>query len=207
MGSERSASRVAASVSARAARSASLKYGASRQAPTMKIRSSSSPAAFSSRECMSRHTLHPLIWLARTSTKYKVLAGTPALRAAASRFCRASIAPGTVIAGLFIRACMLVLQSWGGQPRSHRVDPAGLSHRHATMEERDMTDQQWLAERFEEHRSHLRAVAYRMLGSLSEADDAVQDTWVCVVSVRRDAPALPGRARRVPARLVRARRR
>ena len=31
-----------------------------------------------------------------------------------------------------------------------------------------MTDQQWLAERFEEHRSRLRAVAYRMLGSLSE---------------------------------------
>jgi RNA polymerase sigma factor (sigma-70 family) len=38
--------------------------------------------------------------------------------------------------------------------------------------------QQWLAERFEEHRSHLRAVAYRMLGSLSEADDAVQDAWL-----------------------------
>jgi DNA-directed RNA polymerase specialized sigma24 family protein len=36
----------------------------------------------------------------------------------------------------------------------------------------------WLAERFEEQRSHLRAVAYRMLGSLTEADDAVQDTWV-----------------------------
>ncbi|HVK21495.1 MAG TPA: sigma-70 family RNA polymerase sigma factor [Actinokineospora sp.] len=33
-------------------------------------------------------------------------------------------------------------------------------------------------ERFEEHRSHLRAVAYRMLGSLSEADDAVQETWL-----------------------------
>src|SRR5438445_6113038 len=46
------------------------------------------------------------------------------------------------------------------------------------MEERDMTDQQWLAERFEEHRSRLRAVAYRMLGSLSEADDAVQDAWL-----------------------------
>ena len=41
-----------------------------------------------------------------------------------------------------------------------------------------MDDQRWLAERFEEHRSHLRAVAYRMLGSLSEADDAVQDTWL-----------------------------
>jgi DNA-directed RNA polymerase specialized sigma24 family protein len=36
----------------------------------------------------------------------------------------------------------------------------------------------WLAERFEEHRARLRAVAYRMLGSLSDADDAVQDAWV-----------------------------
>src|SRR6266568_4358333 len=41
-----------------------------------------------------------------------------------------------------------------------------------------MDDDEWLAERFEEHRAHLRAVAYRMLGSLTEADDAVQDTWL-----------------------------
>jgi RNA polymerase sigma factor (sigma-70 family) len=41
-----------------------------------------------------------------------------------------------------------------------------------------MDEQDWLAQRFEEHRSRLRAVAYRMLGSLSEADDAVQDTWL-----------------------------
>jgi RNA polymerase sigma factor (sigma-70 family) len=41
------------------------------------------------------------------------------------------------------------------------------------MDERD-----WLAERFEEHRGHLRAVAYKMLGSLSEADDAVQESWL-----------------------------
>ena len=41
-----------------------------------------------------------------------------------------------------------------------------------------MVEQDWLAQRFEEHRSRLRAVAYRMLGSLSEADDAVQDTWL-----------------------------
>jgi RNA polymerase sigma factor (sigma-70 family) len=41
-----------------------------------------------------------------------------------------------------------------------------------------MDEQQWLAERFEEHRGRLRAVAYRMLGSLAEADDAVQDAWL-----------------------------
>src|SRR6187200_2452511 len=41
-----------------------------------------------------------------------------------------------------------------------------------------MTDNDWLAERFEEHRSHLRAVAYRMLGSAAEADDAVQEAWL-----------------------------
>jgi RNA polymerase sigma factor (sigma-70 family) len=45
--------------------------------------------------------------------------------------------------------------------------------RNVTMNERD-----WLAERFEEHRPRLRAVGYRMLGSLSEADDAVQEAWV-----------------------------
>jgi RNA polymerase sigma factor (sigma-70 family) len=41
-----------------------------------------------------------------------------------------------------------------------------------------MDEREWLAERFEEHRTRLRAVAYRMLGSLTEADDAVQETWL-----------------------------
>jgi RNA polymerase sigma-70 factor, ECF subfamily len=41
-----------------------------------------------------------------------------------------------------------------------------------------MDEQEWLAERFEQQRTHLRAVAYRMLGSLSEADDAVQEAWL-----------------------------
>jgi RNA polymerase sigma-70 factor (ECF subfamily) len=41
-----------------------------------------------------------------------------------------------------------------------------------------MDEHDWLAERFEAHRGHLRAVAYRMLGSASEADDAVQEAWL-----------------------------
>ena len=41
-----------------------------------------------------------------------------------------------------------------------------------------MDDREWLAERFEANRTHLRSVAYRMLGSLSEADDAVQEAWL-----------------------------
>ena len=41
-----------------------------------------------------------------------------------------------------------------------------------------MAEQDWLAERFEEQRGHLFQVAFRMLGSLTEADDAVQDAWL-----------------------------
>jgi RNA polymerase sigma-70 factor, ECF subfamily len=51
------------------------------------------------------------------------------------------------------------------------------------MDERD-----WLAEAFEEHRKRLRAVAYRMLGSLSDADDAVQEAWLRLS--RSDADAI-----------------
>jgi RNA polymerase sigma-70 factor, ECF subfamily len=41
-----------------------------------------------------------------------------------------------------------------------------------------MPEPELLADRFEQHRSHLRAVAYRMLGSVTEADDAVQESWI-----------------------------
>src|SRR5262245_2141223 len=44
-----------------------------------------------------------------------------------------------------------------------------------------MYEERWLAEQFETHRSHLRAVAYRILGSLTDADDAVQEAWVRLV--------------------------
>ena len=49
-----------------------------------------------------------------------------------------------------------------------------------------MDDDEWLAQRFEEQRTHLRAVAYRMLGSLTEADDAVQDAWLRVSRASTD---------------------
>jgi Sigma-70 region 2 len=41
-----------------------------------------------------------------------------------------------------------------------------------------MDQREWQIERFEHRRSHLRAVAYRMLGSVSEADDALQEAWL-----------------------------
>src|SRR5262249_42568053 len=66
---------------------------------------------------------------------------------------------------------------------------AGLGcHRDVQMNRENMSEREWLAERFEEHRRHLRAVAYRMLGSLSEADDAVQEAWFRLS--RSDAAAI-----------------
>jgi RNA polymerase sigma-70 factor (ECF subfamily) len=48
----------------------------------------------------------------------------------------------------------------------------------ATCEEGGQGDNERIVEQFEEHRAHLRAVAYRMLGSVSEAEDAVQESWI-----------------------------
>jgi RNA polymerase sigma factor (sigma-70 family) len=50
-----------------------------------------------------------------------------------------------------------------------------------------MDEQTWQAEQFERHRGHLHAVAYRMLGSLSEADDAVQEAWLRLSGSDTDA--------------------
>jgi RNA polymerase sigma-70 factor (ECF subfamily) len=49
-----------------------------------------------------------------------------------------------------------------------------------------MNEGDWLAERFEAHRTRLRAVAYRMLGSLAEADDAVQEAWLRLSRARTE---------------------
>ncbi len=58
------------------------------------------------------------------------------------------------------------------------TDQDGTDRDSADQDSADRDSGAWLAERFEEHRGRLRAVAYRMLGSLEEADDAVQDSWV-----------------------------
>ena len=57
-----------------------------------------------------------------------------------------------------------------------------------------MDEQGWLTERFDENRPRLRGVAYRMLGSLSEAEDAVQEEWMRFNRIDRP--------RRKPGRLV-----
>jgi RNA polymerase sigma-70 factor (ECF subfamily) len=61
---------------------------------------------------------------------------------------------------------------------SHRL--RFVRHYDDEARRRDVTvdESDWLAKRFEENRAHLRAVAYRMLGSLSEAEDAVQEAWL-----------------------------
>jgi RNA polymerase sigma factor (sigma-70 family) len=65
-----------------------------------------------------------------------------------------------------------------------------------------MNENEWLAQRFEEHRAHLRAVAYRMLGSLTEADDAVQEAWLRLSrSDRSDVENLGGWLTTVVARV------
>src|SRR5438876_1222035 len=108
------------------------------------MRWSGSPASLSSWECMSTQMLQPLIWLARSSTRYRVVSGRSACLAAVPNPCSAFRAPGTVIAGLSIRACMIAapwIDGWflrvaarvapgGGAVRQAaavcRVDPGGV---------------------------------------------------------------------------------
>ena len=75
-----------------------------------------------------------------------------------------------------------------------------------------MADTDWLAAGFEEHRDHLRAVAYRLLGSMTDAEDAVQDTWLRLTSadtseVRNLGGWLTTIVARISLNMLRARRR
>ena len=70
-----------------------------------------------------------------------------------------------------------------------------------------MDEHEWLAERVEEKCTHLRAVAYRMLGSLSEADDAVQKVWLRLPTsgFSRSRPSLAPSSRHRGRRTLRTR--
>ncbi len=61
---------------------------------------------------------------------------------------------------------------------SHPKDPIRVALMTTPPSDDDVARRDWLAEEFERHRGHLRAVGYRMLGSVSEADDAVQEAWL-----------------------------
>jgi RNA polymerase sigma factor (sigma-70 family) len=60
---------------------------------------------------------------------------------------------------------------------SHPKDPIRVALMRS-QQDGEVTRREWLAEEFEQHRGHLGAVAYRMLGSVAEADDAVQEAWL-----------------------------
>ena len=61
---------------------------------------------------------------------------------------------------------------------SHPKDPIRVALMTTPHSDDDVARRDWLAEEFERHRGHLRAVGYRMLGSVSEAEDAVQEAWL-----------------------------
>src|SRR5438270_7921315 len=63
-------------------------------------------------------------------------------------------------------------------PTSHRSRCSRQCYDDSKRRDVTVTDYDFLTDQFEQHRAHLHAVAYRMLGSASEADDAVQEAWL-----------------------------
>src|SRR5712691_3480804 len=89
---------------------------------------------------MSTQTLQPLIWLARRWARASVRGGTPAFSVAAASVCSACRASGTIIAGFFIRACMVLSCRVSVLTVSHRM--RSTRHRHDGSTRENVTDGQ-----------------------------------------------------------------
>src|SRR3954464_3536925 len=88
----------------------------------------------------------------------------------------------------FVRDGERGISGGGALVRSHPPRPVRHPIDEGRREDVTVTEPDRIAERFEDHRAHLRAVAYRMLGSASEAEDAVQEAWLRLS--RSDAAAV-----------------
>ena len=151
---------------------------------TAATRSADSPPLTSALTPLSTQAPQPLTWLTRRWTSPGVGDVTPPPSLAWLRATTACQAPGSTAAGFFVvlmPACSLLPGSLGilggGCAAATRVPPFGQT----VAAEGDLTrwpDSDSLALEFEAHRPHLRGVAYRVLGSASDADDAVQETWL-----------------------------
>src|SRR5579872_7424257 len=130
---------------------------------------------------LATQALQALTWLTRRWTSSIVSAGTPPESLALFRATTACQAPGRTAAGFFMRAStsLALFPGWV----SSAVGPLLHGCRHPwrpfpRKECDEMADSDSLALEFESYRAHLRGVAYRVLGSFSDADDAVQEAWV-----------------------------